>query len=297
MKINRIFLFGDSWIEGQGTFDFIETIHNPNQAITTHEFREPEMDFQQLREWRRKNSWEKFLRKYTNAEIINHAVQGTNNYQQYHHLNSVLKELKSTDLCLFGFTSKYRDTAQQINYAYQDIHTSPINRKNPLYSPITYEKEQLGNDMFKGVFEYNSEIEMGFTKQHLQDFFVKVFDERVYENIAQSNYLFYQNWIKANGFGKNVLFFDIFEKYIDENYINEYYDVDETMYITYKKANMNEVLREYERNTITETSPHSIWEYYDAKFPKNILHPNQLGYEHLVDWLWETVLSIRYKFI
>ena len=31
MKINRIFLFGDSWIEGQGTFDFIEVVHTPNQ--------------------------------------------------------------------------------------------------------------------------------------------------------------------------------------------------------------------------------------------------------------------------
>lgn len=297
MKINRIFLFGDSWIEGQGTFDFIETIHNPNQAITTHEFREPDLTFQQIGEWRKKNSWEKFLKKYTDAEIINYATQGSNNYQQYYHLNSVLKELKPTDLCLFGFTSKYRDTYPQINYAYQDIDTSPISRNNPLRSPIAYEKEQVGKDIFKGDTAYNSKIEETFTKQHLQDFFVQVFDERVYENLAQANYLFYQNWIKANGFKNNVLFFDIFEKYIDENYINEYYDVDETMYITYKKANMNELLREYERNTITETSPHSIWEYYDAKFPKNILHPNQLGYEHLVDWLWETVLSIRYKFI
>jgi hypothetical protein len=49
MKINRIFLFGDSWIEGQGTFDFIETIKSPIHNITTYEFREPEMDFQQLR--------------------------------------------------------------------------------------------------------------------------------------------------------------------------------------------------------------------------------------------------------
>lgn len=305
-NINRIFLFGDSWVEGQGAYEKMEVYHTSNGEKLI-KFLEPNLSFEELKEWRRKTTWEKFLRKYTNSEIINFAIQGSDNYTQYQRFNDVLKNLKPTDLCLFGFTSKYRDTHLQIKFPYALNYENQelgglIGNKNPINRQLSFEKNELLNstskdNWFNQQHEYTSETEKKFTNEFLQDFFVKVFDERVYENIAQQIYMFYQNWIKSYGYKENVIFFDIFEKYIDEKFVNQYYEVDETMYITYKKNNLNQILLEYEKGTIEDKVPYGIWEHANLKFPLEITHPNQYGYEYLVDWLWANYLSKRYKFI
>ena len=109
-NINRIFLLGDSWIEGQGTY---ETIEGKN-AI------EPNLPFGEgkgsIREWRRNNSWNKFFEEKYGIKVINLGVQGGTNSHMYSHLNHILLDYKPTDLILFGFTSKYRDTSLNLGY-------------------------------------------------------------------------------------------------------------------------------------------------------------------------------------
>lgn len=291
-NINRIFLFGDSWVEGQGIFDSIE--NRPNGKI---HLLENGLHGVELSNWRKENSWNKFLKKYVNCEIVNLAKQGSSNYMQFSELNSVLLNLNKTDLVLFGFTSKYRDTIRQIEYAYTQGFEL-LSSTNPLRNLIAYEKQKVNS--VQGFSEtnsnYKSDFEKTFTENFIQDFFVQIFDENLYENIAQNNYLFYQNWFKSKQL--NVLFFDLFESYVNPKFVNKWFDVDETMYITYKKDSMHQTLLKYELETYTKDSPHTIWEYADVKFPPmtEIYHPNQYGYEYYVDWLWKTYLSKQYKF-
>ena len=93
-NINRIFLLGDSWIEGQGTY---ETIEGKN-AI------EPNLPFGEgkgsIREWRRNNSWNKFFEEKYGIKVINLGVQGGTNSHMYSHLNHILLDYKPTDLIL-----------------------------------------------------------------------------------------------------------------------------------------------------------------------------------------------------
>ena len=292
-EINRIFLFGDSWVEGQGAFVSMQTL-----ADGKIQFYENGLQTDELREWRRHNTWNKFLKKYIESDIVNFATQGSSNYAQFKELNSILDDLRDSDLVLFGFTSKYRDTYNQINYAYS-MGTKLIHNNNPIRNTIAYEKKDINTQWsFRGVHDtYNSDFERNFTKNQIQEFFVKIFDERVYENIAQNNYLFYQNWFKQKGL--NIIFFDLFEQYINPMYVNEFYDVDTSTYITYEKDTMHQTLLKYEKENYTKDSPFTIWEWPEVKFPPidTIYHPNQFGYEYYVEWLWENYLSKQYKFI
>jgi hypothetical protein len=291
-QINRIILFGDSWIEGQGVFARTE-IDSKGRV----KFFQNQMAHNELRKWRRENGWNKFLKKWVDCEIINYATQGSSNYAQFSHMNSILHQFTDTDLILFGFTSKYRDTQNQIMYAYQ-LGYDLIHSKNPLRNVIAFEKKDLNTkySFASPEKQFYSKFEEEFTRNHIPEFFTKVFDEAVYENIAQENYLFYQNWFKEKGL--NIIFFDLFEQYINPKYVNNWYDVDTSMYITYGKDTMHETLLKYEKETYTKESPYSIWEYADVKFPPNneIYHPNQYGYEYYVDYLWNRYISKQYKF-
>jgi hypothetical protein len=291
-QINRIFLFGDSWIEGQGIFARTETDSNGKVK-----FFQTQLEHNDLRKWRKENGWNKFLKKYVECEIINYATQGSSNYAQFVQLNKQMNQITDTDLVLFGFTSKYRDTQNQITYAYE-LGDDLVHSKNPLRNVIAFEKNELNTKYsFRGSDEqFHSDFERDFTKNHIPDFFVKVFDEKVYENIAQENYLFYQNWFKTKNL--NIIFFDLFEHYINPSYVNDWYDVDTQMYVTYGKETMHQTLLKYEKSTYTSNSPYSIWEYAEVKFPPIdiIYHPNQFGYEYYVDYLWNNHISKQYKF-
>ena len=56
-KIERIILFGDSFVEGQGTYD-------PELLTVANPCGEPfnEQEHTKLRPWRKKNSWENILK-------------------------------------------------------------------------------------------------------------------------------------------------------------------------------------------------------------------------------------------
>lgn len=313
-NINRIFLFGDSWIEGQGTYNEIDE-HDTYQPL-----REPSLPYGDgpgtIREWRRNNSWNKFfIEKYglNPNQIINYGTQGSSNYEQYYFLNSVLKNIKPTDLILFGFTSKFRDgKAIRMAYNHQDF---PMSKDAPPFcESITHEKNQLLMDLdeadifarFKhGDVGGMSDSEIKFSKEWILDYMTTVFDESVYENIAQANFLFYQKWCKENGV--NIFFFDLFESYIDQKYLKKYYEVDESIYINYGKKNYFQQLVDFERENYTKDSNYTIWEHggaykfpcgsdgYGGKVGETIYHPNQIGYKLMFDDITNNHVDINFK--
>ena len=130
--------------------------------------------------WKRKEeSWKAFFKEtYGEVEVINYALQGCSNYEQFEYLNKNLKDFKNTDLILFGFTSKQRDTSKAINYPFDA-------QKNSFTKGDLFEKY----------------------------FYSAVYDDIVYEKIAQTNYLYYQTYAKENNL--NILFFDLFESYVN----------------------------------------------------------------------------------
>ena len=333
-SINRIFLLGDSWIEGQGTYESIEK--GPNGGTLTIE---PNLPFGEgkgtIREWRRNNSWNKFFQEKYGITPINLGVQGGTNSHMYSYFNHILLDYKPTDLILFGFTSKYRD--RNLNLGYHEapfewessvppykrgknIGQNLLHQSNPLKgSQLTFERIQIieewlnknnSQNVFMGKEEYFeddkvSDIEKKFSKEFIQDFFVEVFDERTYENIAAMNYFFYQKYCKFHNI--NILFFDLFEPYVNSKFVNEFYEVDENMYINYNKKTCRDILIDYEFENYNTADKITVWEETNTfpcltaskdklKFQKDgdrysgpIFHPNQHGYKILFDYLSEHI--------
>lgn len=310
-NINRIFLFGDSWIEGQGTYsEVVDNIYQP--------LKEPALPYGEgkgtIREWRRNNSWGKFfVDKYgiNPNQIINHGIQGQSNYHSLYELNRLLQKVQPTDLILFGFTSKFRDS-NSLHFAYQNQF--PMHNHSPAMGGyLTYERQQLlhskEGDIFpdfrNGNVDGLSEYEIKFAEEWIVDYITTVFDESLYENIAQTNFLFYQKWCKENNV--NILFFDLFESYIDKRYVKKYYEVDESIYINYGQKNYFQRLVDYERENYTKDSNYTIWEHGGAmKFPcgdsgyemkpgHSIYHPNQHGYKVMFDDITNNHVDINFK--
>ena len=291
-NVNRIFLFGDSWIEGQGTYKFIREDGG---------LAEPNIAFEKIGDWRKQNSWNKFIKKYTSAQIINLAIQGSSNYTQFKELNNQLCNFTSNDLILFGFTSKLRDR-ESINYVFDtDFESKIIHQKNPLRGINSWEK--ISNELFNFGFhkdnlqmQFKNTIEKKFTQNFIQDYFSMIYDDFPFEYIAQVNYLFYQEWFKVVGL--NIIFFDLFEPYVNSNFAKQTYKVDKDVYINYGEKTMNQYLIEYEINNIKDTDI-GLWEYRKRRpdLEGKIYHPNQHGYEIYVDYLFTKILPKKYEFI
>jgi hypothetical protein len=291
-NINRIFLFGDSWIEGQGTYEFIG---NDGRMY------EPNIPFEKLNEWLKQNSWNKFIKKYTSSKIINLAKQGSDNYLQFSELNNQIVNLTDTDLVLFGLTSKLRDR-KSIVYAFDmDYDSKLIHSKNPLRGIYSWEK--LSNKLFNfGFNKDNNQIdfkdtnEKKFTQNFIQDYFSMIYDDVPFEYISQVNYLFYQQYCKLKNI--NIIFFDLFEPYVNPNFVKETYNIDKDVYINYADKTMNQFLIEYEIKHIKDNEL-SIWENGKRRpdLKGEIFHPNQHGYELYVDYLFNNILPKKYQFI
>jgi len=239
--IHRIFIFGDSWMEGQGTFE--EETHTEWNDVY------PYSSTGQVGSigWKRKEeSWKAFFKEtYGEVEVINYALQGCSNYEQFEYLNKNLKDFKNTDLILFGFTSKQRDTSKAINYPFDA-------QKNSFTKGDLFEKY----------------------------FYSAVYDDIVYEKIAQTNYLYYQTYAKENNL--NILFFDLFESYVNiDNCSKSLISlIDENMYINFGKVNYLNKLIKYEVNNYDNKNTITIWELGNT-FPSvgDDVHPNQFGYK------------------
>jgi len=293
-SINRIFLFGDSWIEGQGCYEKIEN----------NKFIEPSFDNKThtnlLREWRRNIGWNVPLKELTSCEIINYGVQGSDNYSQFSELNNILPTLTDTDLVVIGFTSKLRD-GNSLNY-YWKLHNSNslLSHDNPLKAHLAWDKVSL-DDFNYGLtneneerFSFSTKNEKEFTKKFIQDYFVSLYNDGVYEHIAQCNYYFLQERFKS--LGLNLVCFDLFEPYIDKKYINQYLNIDKDIYINYGDKTINDFLIEYEIKNIKEND-NPIWENGNRRPDLGIAHPNQNGYKLIIDYIFKDILSKQYKFI
>ena len=95
-NISKIYLLGDSWIEGQGCGP------EPDLGDSAKSHKE-------VREWRRETAWNKHFREKYNivdSQIVNLGSQGSDNYGMFYQLNKILKNYKDNELILFGFTSK-----------------------------------------------------------------------------------------------------------------------------------------------------------------------------------------------
>lgn len=282
--INRIFLFGDSWVEGQGTYKIIRE----NGVME-----EPDIPFQEIGEWRKQNSWNKFIKKHTISEVINFAIQGSDNYSQFRQLNDVINTLTPNDLVLFGFTSKLRDRGS-INYIFDINHDYKlIHKYNPL---MTTSWEKILNEKDTTNIQFTNINEKKITENFIQDYFSMIYDEYPFEYIAQVNYLFYQQFCKFKNI--NIVFFDLFEQYINPKYVKETFIVDKDIYINYGDKTMNEFLIEHEINNIKEDEL-SLWENSKRRpdLEGKVYHPNQHGYVVYVDYLFTQVLPKKYKFI
>ena len=293
-SINRIFLFGDSFVEGQGTYESIDK--------TTGNFFEPDgLHMEQLSQWRKDNSWNKIIKDRTGCSVINNGRQGSDNYSQYNHLNSIINSLTPNDLVIFGFTSKLRDSGFAVSYAFtqDNSHNSFLDRDNPLGKQIAWEKNLLEIDRYctelDGHAGYKTDFEREFTKEYVEDFFTTIYNPQMYETIAQSNYLFYQNWFKKKGL--NICFFDIFEKYIDEDFVQDGFGIDKDVYISYKSKSLTDVLTEYEIKNVKEDEV-GVWEWGHKRpdLTGKIYHANQFGYKIFIDYLFENFLNKQYDF-
>ena len=285
-KINRIFIFGDSWMEGQGTFE-VETL---GEWSNKYPFQINGMIGEKgTIGWkRREESWNKFFREeYNYIEVNNFAEQGASNYRSFELLNENLKDFKDTDLILFGFTSKWRDNSKAIKYAWPDDKhqslSSGMHRHN-----VKDEAYKADLDGSKGFVEKPSEFE--------KYFYSSIFDENVYENIAQTNYLYYQTYAKENNL--NIIFFDLFDRYVDINKCTPElrYLIDKNMYVTFGREMYLEKLIKYEQlnydiNKMEWDRPenqYTIWEFENGASPPGKrfptlddfdCHPNQFGYK------------------
>jgi len=297
-KIERIFLFGDSFVEGQGCYLTYEE-KNPCNEGGKHG--------NELTEWRKKNTWEKYLKKYfSSASVHNYAQQGCDNYTQFFCFNREIRNITSNDLILFGFTSKYRDTSGLVQYAYHlNNHSKSmidgfLRNDSPLYNrPYAFEKISLkslyGWDSVDSTYlKEASKQEIEFTKTFLKKHLVQVFDETIHENIAQTNYLFYQEYAKS--FNLNVHFFDLFEPYVDPTF-NKNLEVDTDVYLTYNNEDLHTYIDQYERENGTYNDKVSYWECGQTQPIINgkIFHPNQHGYELWIDYMYERWLSKWYE--
>ena len=335
-KINRIFLLGDSWIEGQGIYQFIEDgiVMEPNLPFGPEKVGG-------INEWRRKNSWNKFFKEEygDDIDIINLGRQGADNTSSFELLNWIIKEdYKDTDLILYGFTSKYRDS-HDIRYHYTQPYSrdwrNPTTSKTPkrnkfdtllhksnpiLQSPLSFEKLQIARQLLnknneENVFMGKEEFiedknipndEKEFSMKWIQDFFIEIFDEKVYDNIASANYMFYQKYSKWKGI--NILFFDLFEPYVNPKSVSDLYNVDTNIYINYNKKTFRDILVDYEFDNFKTSDIITIWEKNNTfpclssenlnkgdRYSGEIFHPNQHGYKVLFDYLVENYLNKNYQ--
>ena len=104
-KIERVILFGDSFIQGTGCFHKLET----DGRMIYHHYNENRNT--ELIKFQNYEAYTKNILKYfPNIEVINFARDGFSNYESFDELNKFFKnDYRKTDLILFGFTSKFRD--------------------------------------------------------------------------------------------------------------------------------------------------------------------------------------------
>jgi hypothetical protein len=154
--------------------------------------------------------------------------------------------------------------------------------------------EQAKAKIFKDT-QKQIKTEQKFTKQFIKEYFVSIHDDYPFEYVAQVNYLFYQERFKS--LGLNLICFDLFESYVDPNFVKNNYRVDKNVYITYGNKTMNDYLIKYEIKNC-KNDEIGVWEYGNKRpdLAGKIFHPNQHGYKIYIDYLFNQILKNKYSF-
>ena len=303
-KIDRIILFGDSFIQGTGCFNKLESDGRMvyEDGIDN---RDPKLIQFQNYEAYTKN----LLEYFPNVEVINFGRDGYSNYESFDKLNNYFqKDYRQSDLILFGFTSKFRDFSKSTQFIW-NTYPYLLNEENPLiHNPLAWDKRDF--DLNKNYWARNhypeydeAVIEKDLTNKFLIDYTNHIHNDYFLEYIAKTNYIFIQNWVESNEI--NFHCFDLFENYVVGNIGN--FEINTDIYINYNN-HRNESMLFYlinnEHDGIDERfSQHTVSffesnnSFINTNKVKNteLVHPNQFGYEKYVNYLCEEFLIKKYK--
>lgn len=308
-QINRIVLFGDSFIQGTGCFYKLESDGRMVNHPSVNEYHDME-----LKKFQNENSWSIHLKKYfPNVDIINYGKDGCSNYDQFVNFRNYFHETyKPTDLILFGFTSKYRDFSRQFKFMWNPNHTPLLSEDNPINNnPLAWDKLNYtitGSTFAIPGYDMSSisESERKLSNQFILDYVSHVHNDEYLNYSAKANYVFLQNFVKFNNL--NFHCFDLFENYV-EGRIGEY-EIDTSIYLNYnsdRNDSMLDYLIDYEKNngmpdeySIDKPFKVSYFEDNHSYLNNNrtdilrTMHPNQFGYEKWIDYISSNILTKKY---
>lgn len=306
-KIERIILFGDSFIQGTGCWQRIES---DGRMIYDYS-RYDDLRSIELRKYHNKESWGDNLKKYfPNVEVHNYGYDGFSNYESFEKLCHYMKhEHKKSDLILFGFTSKFRDFSLSQKFVW-NTHPGLLNSDNPLYAnPLAWQKEDyhLNHNYFAlNSYHYDEDIrkeEQQITKDFILDYTTHLHNDIHLEYNAKVNYMFLQHWVKK--YDLNFHCFDLFENYVVGNIGN--FKIDTEIYFDYsnhRNQSMLYYLKNHEREHFEQDDRPFVVSYFEDNQsflnlngiePTQVIHPNQIGYGLYVDYLCQNFLLKKYK--
>lgn len=297
-KINRIILFGDSFIQGVGCYHKLENDGRMNYNTI------PTEDIEQIIRHRNLSSWEYLKNYFPNVEVINYGINGSSNYESYELLSKfIVNEYKDTDLILLGFTSKLRDFPRQFNFIFNLPGSELLKEDNPiLVNPISFDKYQKRN-FLEELDDSFSDKEKIVTEEFKIKFINDVYNDEMNEYISNTNYLFLQTFVE--NYDINLICFDLFEKYISNDVK---FNINKDIYINYNGKSMFEYLLEYESKFGFPILFKPHMKYTVSYFEKNnsfldeldetnikVTHLNQIGYQVYIDYFCEEFLLKKYK--
>lgn len=303
-KINRIILFGDSFIEGVGCYHKLESDGKMNYNKIPTENTKEKINHNNL------NSWEYLKNYFPNIEVLNYGINGSSNYESFELLiNFIKKDYKEDDLILLGFTSKLRDFPRQFNFIYNQSEINLLHNENPIINnPLAFDKYNKLN--FVTNFD-DFDISMSNLEKELTNEFIISYSNHIHSNshmkhIANTNYLFLQLFVKK--YNINLICFDLFENYIQGDFK---FKVDNNIYINYNSSKNNSMLNylieyesiygypeEFKSNMdycVSYFEDNFTYKIEDSNFKFQVVHLNQLGYKVFIKYLCEDILLKRYK--
>jgi hypothetical protein len=308
-KINRIILFGDSFIQGTGCFNKLE---DDGRMVYHNHDNNRDSD---LIKFQNNEGWGNNLKNYfPNVDIINYARDGYSNYESFTELNKYfINDYQETDLILFGFTSKFRDFSQSIKFIY-NTHPPLLDEDNPLtFNPLAWDKKDFHlNQNFWAQKNYPkvsySSKEKKLSDKFILDYTSYVHDDTHLDYIAKTNYVFIQNWVQE--YNINFHCFDLFENYIVGNIGN--FEINNDIYINYNNHQNNSLLSYLIEKEMEDEFEglNKNTEFYVSYFERNmsflndtmdivknteLVHPNQFGYKKIIDKIAQDILIKKYK--
>jgi len=262
MRYRKIFLFGDSWTEGQG--------------IGTGEYKSDEPSVANEVSQYRKNNHPiaKSLIDWYDFEVENLALQGNSNTNSLSILQRMIekKEIIKDDIVIIGFTSLMRDY-----HCFMPPEFSQHKMAWTITDMLTeLEKERPAENKLDVLFN-----------EYSKNYILNIFDEEYYKYVGFNMVYFLQHYFSV--YGIKYYFWNTFETIIENDYKYSKF-IDKTKYINFG-TNYWDELKEEEDILIKKNKVKSIlggqqnlkytfWEKNYLK-PKNIVHPNYYGYEYI----------------